>query len=1316
MVQCSRQLIEMDNVKIVKLKGLENYATWSFMIKNVLIHEELFDFVSATKLSTDDVPKDRKALAKICLSVEPNVIPLISTAKTSKEAWDVLSNTYNNKGVVRKIALLRELYNVRAELFDDLSAYIAKITEIANLLHDIGSPVPDDFLAVIMLSGLPKAMDPIVMTLESSGTKLTTEIVSSTILQEAARSEKSSESAFVAKSKLKCYNCGGVGHFASSCKKKKKKSYGNPLRRDKPSGSSNNGGKGATSLLVAGGAFNEKWHVDSGASSHLCKSKTSLEDYCTHSVPKSVTVANNETLKCDGIGNLKINLPQGDATINDVNYVPGIGANLLSVGQTCDKGHGVVFDAKGCKILRKGFKVSGETIATGTRHNGIYELDEIQQKPLKEETLRGNAVVDANLEHKRLGHLNHRSSRILRSMVTGLNHVSNNSKFEPCESCVLGKQSRAPFVKSNVRKERSSQILGLVHSDVAGPFPPSFGGSRYFVTFIDDMTRKTFVYFCKRKSDVFSKFKDFKAEAENQTGKRILKFRSDNGGEYISNEFTRFLKDHGIIHERSCPETPTQNPVAERAMRSIVEKARTMLKEANLRDAYWAEAVLTAVYLKNRSPTKAVWNKVPEEAWSGKKVDLSHLRVFGCAAYNHVKKRRKLDSKSKRYVFVGYSDLGYRLINDATGEVFISRDVVFFEHIFPNADTIKNDSNDFLFSMSQEPSSANDRRSADSGPAVQEADHEAGQDEDDAGSSIYGDAEVRDAGADHDGDDTYIFDGATVEEPSQEEPDGPDAGEPSGRPARNIRLPERFGDYITYEAHVGYDEVIEPNTVEDALSGKDASKWKEAMKKELDCLRKNNTWKIVDLPKGKKTISAKWVLKIKRDLDGRIDRYKARLVARGFAQGRDTYGETYSPVVKHTSLRMLVALSAELHLSIDHLDVETAFLNGDIKEEIYLKPPEGLKVESGKVLKLQKSIYGLKQSGRNWNEKMNETLLEIGFKRCSAEPCLYYLREGKSIVILALYVDDCYCFHNDSVLSKRIKDALQKKFTIKDLGAATNLVGMKLSRTGKKVTLDQKSYVDQILKRFEMTDCKQISTPMEVNKKLTSSGTNENLNFPYREFVGCITYLSMCTRPDLAFVASKLGKFNDCAEREHVTAAKRVLRYLKGTKDLMLTYEPSGQPMYGYVDADWAGDSDDRKSHSGYVLKLANGAIAWESKKQSCVALSTCEAEYLAMGQCLKEILFVKQVIDEISQCFDFKLLNGPIEIYSDSTSAIQLAKNPETNSRSKHIDIKYHFVKNCVEEGIVHFKYISTNEMVADFLTKAVPKEKFCFCRDSCI
>lgn len=490
------------------------------------------------------------------------------------------------------------------------------------------------------------------------------------------------------------------------------------------------------------------------------------------------------------------------------------------------------------------------------------------------------------------------------------------------------------------------------------------------------------------------------------------------------------------------------------------------------------------------------------------------------------------------------------------------------------------------------------------------------------------------------------------------------------------------------------------------------------MSAEFNALQENNTWSLVNRPTGKNILKCRWVFKVKRHQDGSIDKYKARLVARGDQQleGVD-FDEVFAPVARLDAIRTLLASSVVKGMQVHQMDVMTAYIQGDLKDEIYMEQPQMFvkSNEREKVCKLNKPLYGLKQAGREWYHKLNDYLTKLKFKRTAVNPCVYVDTKEGSDSIIIVYVDDLLIASASSISISNIKNALKVKFKIRDLGCVKDILGMHVDRDGVgDIKISQRMYIQDVLERFGMVDCNPTSIPMEQNLDITKLEEetklreDEKLNEPYRELIGCLNYLSNATRPDIAFATNLLSRFCVNPKLIHWKMAKRVLRYLKGTIDYGINYSNSEKSFVGYVDADWAGDNSDRRSCTGYVVCIAGGPVSWKCKKQKSVALSTMEAEYMALSELTKEVIYMRNLLDHMKI---YDLIKDATRIKCDNQSAIQLCKYSVYHARSKHIDIRYHFSREAQERGDIEVGYLNTNEMPADMLTKPLTKDRHVYC-----
>ena len=511
-----------------------------------------------------------------------------------------------------------------------------------------------------------------------------------------------------------------------------------------------------------------------------------------------------------------------------------------------------------------------------------------------------------------------------------------------------------------------------------------------------------------------------------------------------------------------------------------------------------------------------------------------------------------------------------------------------------------------------------------------------------------------------------------------------------------------------------------PRTFKEAISGPDADKWIDATQAEMNAHETNGTWELAELPEGRKVIGSRWVFIIKRKADGTIDKYKARLVAQGFSQmpGVD-YDQTFSPTVRLSALRVILAQICREGEFLESIDISNAYLNGKMEDkyQVFMRQAEGYEVISpqGKkmVCFLKKGIYGLKQGGRLWNQKLSGELEHLGFTQIKSDPSIYIWEADGVRVIIPVFVDDITIASKSQEKIRWVKESLAKIFKLKDLGPTSFLLGIKIDYDQENciLRLSQRQYIVDILKRFNMSDCAPVSTPMDpgngskLRRYVPDPKKRVDMSrVPYMSAVGALMYLAIATRPDITYSVSKLAQYNSNPGPEHWQAVKHLLRYLKGTMDLQLTYRgderASPEVFRAYSDADHAGCLDTRRSTSGFLIKMGSGAVSWSAKKQTTVADSSTEAEYVSASSAGREILWMRNLLTEIGV-----EVKGPSPLMVDNQSALRVLKNPEHHGRMKHIDVKYHWVRDSVKRGDIEVHFLPTHDMIADIFTKPLPR-----------
>ncbi|WVY95082.1 hypothetical protein V8G54_034170 [Vigna mungo] len=804
-------------------------------------------------------------------------------------------------------------------------------------------------------------------------------------------------------------------------------------------------------------------------------------------------------------------------------------------------------------------------------------------------------------------------------------------------------------------------------SYVCGPMKtPTLSGNRYFITFVDEFSCMTWVFLIKFKSDVLEVFKRYKKQVENESERRIKLLRTDDGREYTTHEFKEYCCAQGIIHEVIAPYTPQHNGLAERRNRTIMNMAWSLLKEKGVIRELWGEAVATSVYLLNKCPTKVLPDDVPHAKWTGMKPSIKHLRIFGSLVFSHIadQKRSKLDDKEEAMVFVGYHSTGaYKLYNPIKKRMIISQDVVFLEEESWN------------WEINQ--TSMKTSRSVMQLPLQVEEDCIETETKETSRSVMQLPLQVKEI-------ETRINKNQNPEEIST-------------RPRRQTVIPSRFTDFEVF-SDAGVDEKgsivhlallagSEPVNVKEALS---QPHWKEAMEEELRSIERNETWKMVDLPPDKQCIGVKWVFKTKLNLDGTVSKHKARL----------------------ETICVVIAITCAKKWTFFALDVKSAFLHGHLEEEVYVNQPPDFSSEENKhkVYKLNKALYGLRQAPRAWNKRINYFLISQGFERSVAEHNLYVKKDNRgNMLILYLYVDDLMV--TGSCLEEIIefKAILKAEFDMTDLGRLSYFLGLEFTYTAAGVFMHQKKFIKDLLDKFKMTQCNEAGNPLDVNAKLRLDEEEESVDETgFKQIIGSLRFLCNSI-PDLAYGVGLLSRFMSKPKKSHLIAAKRILRYVKGTSDygIFFSYgiKAEALKLVGYTDADFRGDQVERKSTSGNIFFINDTPVSWSSKKQTIVALLSCEAEYVAgcsavcQGIWLCELL--KHLRIQTEESFELKM---------DNTFAMSLARNPISHGRSKHIDVKFHFLREMVNQGKVVLKHCKTEFQLAYLFTKALNQARFDF------
>ncbi|RVW56451.1 Retrovirus-related Pol polyprotein from transposon RE1 [Vitis vinifera] len=1210
-----------------KLVGSENYLSWSASVELWFMGQGYEDHLVTQEADIPEVDRVqwRKIDAQLCSvlwqSVDPRILLHLQAYKTCFKFWTQAKGLYTND--------IQRLYKVASAIVHlsqqdlDLSTYIGQIASLKEqfltvmpLTPDVGAQQTqlDKFFMVLTLIGLRPDLEPIRDQILGSSSVPSLDDVFARLLRisstQTLPSDSASDSSVLVSQTTSrggrsgtrgrgqrphCTYCNKLGHTRDRCYQlhgrpprtaHMAQSSDSPLPQPPSSSASQTSQASIASVAQPGNASAclthtsslGPWILDSGASDHLSGNKDLFSSITTTSDLPTVTLANGSQTVAKGIG-LALPLP--------------------SLPLTSDRS-------------------TGKTIGIGRESQGLYHLTSDSSPAV---CISTDAPL---LIHNRLGHP---SLSKFQKMVPRFSTLSSL----PCESCQLGKHTRVSFPKR--LNNRAKSPFELVHTDVWGPCrTASTLGFQYFVTFIDDYSRCTWLFLMKNRAELFSIFQKFYTEIQTQFNISIRVLRSDNAREYFSAQFTSFMSHHGILHQSSCAHTPQQNGVAERKNRHLVETARTLLLHSHVPFRFWGDAVLTACYLINRMPSSVLHDQIPHSLlFPDQPLYFLPPRVFGCTCFVHILTpgQDKLSAKAMKCLFLGYSRLqkGYRCYSLETHRYFISADVTFFE-------------------------------------------------------------------------DSPFFSTTSESLPVSEVLPIPIVSPPDAMPLDHFRfiivalvslllslfLRHLLTHFLSLRLHLPrlclllmtYPLLFGKSTHE-ALSHPG---WRQAMVDEMAALHSNGTWDLVVLPSGKSTVGCRWVYAVKVGPDGQVDRLKARLVAKGYTQvyGSD-YGDTFSPVAKIASVRLLLSMAAMCSWPLYQLDIKNAFLHGDLAEEVYMEQPPGFVAqgESGLVCRLRRSLYGLKQSPRAWFSRFSSVVQEFGMLRSTADHSVFYHHNSLGqCIYLVVYVDDIVITGSDQDGIQKLKQHLFTHFQTKDLGKLKYFLGIEIAQSSSGVVLSQRKYALDILEETGMLDCKPVDTPMDPNVKLVP-GQGEPLGDPgrYRRLVGKLNYLTI-TRPDISFPVSVVSQFLQSPCDSHWDAVIRILRYIKSTPGQGVLYENRGHTqVVGYTDADWAGSPTDRRSTSGYCVFIGGNLISWKSKKQDVVARSSAEAEYRAMALATCELIWLRHLLQELRFGKDEQM-----KLICDNQAALHIASNPVFHERTKHIEVDCHFIREKIASG----------------------------------
>ncbi|KAE8703262.1 Dynamin-related protein 5A [Hibiscus syriacus] len=1168
---------------------------------------------------------------------------------------------------------------------------------------------------------------------------------------------------------LQCQLCGKIGHLVDRCwhrfdenfscvttdrgsshsdRKSTSSAYNSTL-------SSSDAGceycaKHKSGLTVAGqpqthasSMSSDRWIVDTSATHHVTSDSNNVLNATEFLGPGKLLVGNGMPLNVVSTGHSHVCANSHILLLNNLLLVPQITKNLLSVSKLArDNDVFLEFHANRCYVRDEKTR---NILLQGDEHECLYSFS-MNNNSLGVNLVEVNtSSVSYSLEdlwHRRLGHP---AAETLVKIAKEIGIKIHSNVNKTCVACHMGKSHRLPFVESNTSVDSP---FNLVYSDLWGPPHMTSNGFRFYVSFVDAFIRHTWIYLLKTKGEVVLAFRMFQKLVANQFGSSIKALQTDWGGEFRT--LSPMLASEGILHRLTCPHTSEQNGVVERKHRHVIELALVLLAQASLPVKYWSYAVVSAVHLINRLPTAVLQGVSPFEKLYGKKPDYTMMRVFGCQCFPHLRlfQKHKLAFRSQicTYLGINHRHKGFQCLA-SDGKVYISRHVVFNEFIFPFAgqaacESLKSLEPTKSVRWSSQPlrvvarnmpsaleqPTVNDGLSFDSSDAATGSVGSPDSNRVNTGTNI---TEVDDA---HESTSAAAESGsiepATDVCSSPAEPNTDEATDACNSPAepdtdnhrQDIVLDSstmgssmrvhpmmtrsRCGIFKPKVFFTAEEEDV-PTTINVALK---SPHWSTAVHEEYNALQKNGTWSLVNLPEGRTTVGCKWIFRIKRNPDGTVLRYKARLVTKGFSQTPDfDFGDTFSPVVRFSTFNTVLSIVVSKGWELRHVDINNAFLHGDLNEDVYMQQPPGFEQtdESGKplVCKLLKALYGLRQTPRNWHIKLKESLLQLGFTVSRADSSLFVKQSSNGYMYVLVYVDDIVITGQSSTLIEETVSLLQARFSLKDLGDLSFFLGIEVQRINGSILLSQKKYILELLEKTGMMAAAECATPMVAASKL-SNATGDLLNnaSDYRSIVGSLLYICH-TRPDISFSVGQVAQYMHAPREDHFVAVKRILRYLRATLNFGLFFSPveSGQNIVAFADADWGASIDDRRSITGYGVFLGKCLVTWCSKKQKTVSRSTMEAEYKSVADAAADIAWVNALLTDLG----IQQGREPI-VWCDKTSTVAMSANPVYHAQSKHVDLDVHFVREKVAAGQLQVSYVPAMHQIADGFTKPLARAAF--------
>ena len=873
--------------------------------------------------------------------------------------------------------------------------------------------------------------------------------------------------------------------------------------------------------------------------------------------------------------------------------------------------------------------------------------------------------------------------------------------------------------------------------------------------FIDEFSRYGVAEFLRTKDESFREYRNYESWLQVQFDRPIKCLQTDRGGEFTSNEFNEYLRERGTVRRLTVHDSPQSNGIAERCNGVLIKHARAMLIDSGLPTFLWKEAIRFSMWIRNRTTTHHLDGRTPCEVLYGVKPEIGGIHLWGSRVWVRSLTAGKLDPRGREGRFVGYDaeSKGCRIYWTDSRTIGVERNLIFEDRpmdneliFLPESSVTKNRPK---VAQTAQPTPEAPRADTDTFPSDNPlpSPDEIVNDTENATAIPESPTPAADTPKPDESQlevhniNPHARRSMRVRKPSPyvrrilagEDDGGTAKGKsrlpkglqaPTGLAAieeeeeEESKSPIRFTSEIrsiesamAVEIEDGISD-DDPKTLVEAKERPDWPEWEKAMEEELALMKKYDVWDEVDEPEDTNIVGSRWVFRIKRDSNGKILKYRARLVAQGFTQmyGVD-FQDTFAPVARLSSIRTVIALAASEDWELHQMDVKSAYLNSTIDTAVYMRLPPGYS-RKGKVALVKRGIYGLRQSSNLWHKTLTTAFNKLELTCSAVDHGVFYSHDDNGTTIVCSSTNDFAIAASSTGRMVKFKTDLGSHFEMSDLGELAWILGIHVQRDrlSRTISLSQAAYIDAIVKRFQLVDAPPLSTPIDPNALLSKDQSpstprqfDDMRNVPYREAVGSLMYAAIGTRPDITFAITALSQYLQNPGRPHWEQAKHTIRYLKGTRDWKLKFGPTGG-VEGFTDANWGNDVDDRHSICGYVFMLNGGAVSWSSKKQSVVTLSSTEAEYIGITHAAKEAIWVRHLLSEL---YSPNVLSYPITVYCDNRSAIELVKNATFHSRTKHIAIRYHYVREAFNDGVIVLVHHGTDDMPADMFTKALVRVK---------